>query len=154
MAPPRPVGRAGVLLTSGDLPLHPRPAMPAGGRGGLPAACARWAGHPLPWGGGGWGLVPLRLPLGPGWVPGKLPCWNLYLFVFILSSCLPWLSCGAGQLLEKHQGLGMSSRNHLVPTDLTLHCLPVPGQPRAGSGLAGGAGRAGAAFGPRAGGRV
>lgn len=70
-------------------------------------------------------------------------------FICIYFEQLPtWLSSGAGQLLEKHQGLGISSRNHLVPTDLTLHPLPVPARPRTGSGLAGGARRAGAAFGP------
>lgn len=82
------------------------------------------------------GAVPSTLPPGPGWGAGQAPLLESVFIRIYLEQLPTWLSRGAAQLLEKHQGLGISSRNHLVPTDLTLHPLPVPGTGRAGAALA------------------
>lgn len=84
----------------------------------------------------GRGEVPSTLPPGPGWGAGQAPLLESVFIRIYLEQLPTWLSRGAAQLLEKHQGLGISSRNHLVPTDLTLHPLPVPTGARGGSGLA------------------
>ncbi|KAM6207049.1 LOW QUALITY PROTEIN: uncharacterized protein WM294_001452 [Sarcoramphus papa] len=76
----------------------------------------------------GTGSGPLEASSGP-WLGAGQALLLESVFICIYFEQLPtWLSCGAGQLLEKHQGLGISSRNHLVPTDLTLHPLPGPGR--------------------------
>lgn len=91
-------------------------------------ACGRGPGGTVtPFLGRGNGVLSPRGFLRAWLGAGQAPCWNLYLFVFILRSCpppAPRLSCVAGQLLENHQGLGMSPRNHLVPPAPITHSIP------------------------------
>lgn len=66
----------------------------------------------------------MQLSPGRGWALGRLKCVFICIYFVQLP---PQLSGRAHQLLENHQGLGISARNRLVPTDLTLHPLPGPG---------------------------
>lgn len=48
-----------------------------------PQGVSPGAGHPRPWGGGDGVRCPRRFLRALAGGPGRLPCWNLYLFVFI-----------------------------------------------------------------------
>lgn len=70
---------------------------------------AGWGWSPPSLGRRGTGSGALDASSGPGWGCRAGVCIYLYL-----------LGAAAPQLLENHQGLGIASRNHLVPTDVTL----------------------------------
>lgn len=119
----------------GDLPRPPRPA--ALPRPAVPREGEVVSLRPVPEGLGT--LFPgeegdrVRSPPGAGWAPGRLPCWNLYLFVFILSSG-PALPTGRAGCSKSIRDWGRPQGATLSPA--TPHSIP--------SGLAGGSGRAGA----------
>lgn len=98
----QPAGVGGVL-TPQDPSLHPGWLQD---RGWSPQGMCPRGWSPSSLGRRGRGPVPSALPPGPGWGPGRLPCWNLYLFVFILSSCPPGSPAGQPSYLKNIRDWG------------------------------------------------